>query len=66
MTPQSLTEFLGKVESGDVKKQIISQPIPENNNGPIKTVVGNTVEEIILDPSKDVLLMIYAPWCAHS
>jgi thiol-disulfide isomerase/thioredoxin len=28
-------------------------------------VVGNTVEKIVQDPTKDVLLEVYAPWCGH-
>ena len=26
-------------------------------------VVGDTFDEIVLDPSKDVFLELYAPWC---
>ncbi|XP_022887869.1 protein disulfide isomerase-like 1-4 [Olea europaea var. sylvestris] len=42
-----------------------SDPIPESNDGDVKTVVGNNFDEIVLDESKDVLLEIYAPWCGH-
>ncbi|KAJ4726028.1 Protein disulfide-isomerase [Melia azedarach] len=42
-----------------------SDPIPETNDGDVKTVVGNNFDEIVLDESKDVLLEIYAPWCGH-
>jgi thiol-disulfide isomerase/thioredoxin len=28
-------------------------------------VTGNTVESIVKDASKDVLLEVYAPWCGH-
>ncbi|KAK4356386.1 hypothetical protein RND71_025357 [Anisodus tanguticus] len=42
-----------------------SDPIPEDNEGDVKIVVGNNFDDIVLDESKDVLLEIYAPWCGH-
>ncbi|KAK8550936.1 hypothetical protein V6N12_039615 [Hibiscus sabdariffa] len=42
-----------------------SGPIPETNDEDVKVVVANSFDEIVLDESKDVLLEIYAPWCAH-
>ncbi|XP_073056248.1 protein disulfide isomerase-like 1-4 [Primulina eburnea] len=42
-----------------------SDPIPENNDGDVKVIVGNNFDDIVLDESKDVLLEIYAPWCGH-
>ncbi|KAL0866427.1 hypothetical protein Bca101_045545 [Brassica carinata] len=42
-----------------------SDPVPENNDGDIKIIVGNNFDEIVLDESKDVLLEIYAPWCGY-
>ncbi|XP_010427228.1 PREDICTED: protein disulfide isomerase-like 1-3 isoform X1 [Camelina sativa] len=42
-----------------------SDPLPENNDGDVKIIVGNNFDEIVLDESKDVLLEIYAPWCGY-
>ncbi|KFK34745.1 hypothetical protein AALP_AA5G187700 [Arabis alpina] len=42
-----------------------SDPVPENNDGDVKIVVGNNFDEIVLDESRDVLLEIYAPWCGY-
>ncbi|XP_071734861.1 protein disulfide isomerase-like 1-4 [Rutidosis leptorrhynchoides] len=42
-----------------------SDPIPEDNDGDVKIVVGDNFDDIVLDESKDVLLEIYAPWCGH-
>jgi protein disulfide-isomerase A1 len=42
-----------------------SEPIPEQNDGDVKIVVGDNFDEIVLDESKDVLLEVYAPWCGH-
>lgn len=52
--------FLGKL-----KPVVKSQPIPKNNKGPVKTVVGKTFESIVMDPETDVLIEFYAPWCGH-
>ncbi|AQK67565.1 protein disulfide isomerase4 [Zea mays] len=42
-----------------------SEPVPESNDGDVKIVVGKSLDVIVLDESKDVLLEIYAPWCGH-
>jgi thiol-disulfide isomerase/thioredoxin len=43
-----------------------SQPIPEEpKEGGVTIVVGKTVDAIVFDDSKDVLLEVYAPWCGH-
>lgn len=31
----------------------------------LQVVVGQTFEEIVNDPNKDVLIEFYAPWCGH-
>jgi len=42
-----------------------SEPIPTNVPGEPTVVVGKTFDQIVLDPTKDVLLEAYAPWCGH-
>jgi len=44
---------------------IKSEKIPEPNDGDVKVVVAKNFQDIVLDPSKDVLLESYAPWCGH-
>ncbi|CAF2140534.1 protein disulfide isomerase-like 1-2 [Brassica rapa] len=50
----------GKV---DVFKK--SQPIPAENNEPVKVVVAETLDDIVLKSGKNVLIEFYAPWCGH-
>lgn len=40
-----------------------SQPIPDNKNMSILTVVGKTFDELILNSPENILLEIYTPWC---
>ncbi|KAM3297462.1 hypothetical protein ACQJBY_039380 [Aegilops geniculata] len=42
-----------------------SDPVPESNDEDVKVVVGKSLDQIVLNESKDVLLEIYAPWCGH-
>ncbi|MCP4264795.1 MAG: hypothetical protein GY777_04345 [Candidatus Brocadiaceae bacterium] len=42
-----------------------SAPIPETNDEPVKVVVGDSFEDMVLTEDKYVLLEAYAPWCGH-
>ncbi|CAI9759218.1 unnamed protein product [Fraxinus pennsylvanica] len=65
LTVSSIKSFGEKFLEDNLKPFYKSDPIPENNDGDVKIVVGNNFDEIVLDESKDVLLEIYAPWCGH-
>ncbi|XP_062335595.1 protein disulfide-isomerase A4 [Osmerus eperlanus] len=60
-----LRDFVMAFKKGKLKPIIKSQPIPKNNKGPVKVVVGNNFDEIVMDAKKDVLIEFYAPWCGH-
>ncbi|KAM6973801.1 protein disulfide-isomerase A3 [Aplochiton taeniatus] len=62
---KALERFLQDYFDGKVKRYLKSEPIPENNDGPVKVVVAENFESIVNDDSKDVLIEFYAPWCGH-
>lgn len=65
MDSEVLRDFVMAFKKGKVKPIIKSQPVPKNNKGPVKVVVGKTFDDIVLDTQKDVLIEFYAPWCGH-
>jgi protein disulfide-isomerase A1 len=65
MTVESIGTFVDGVKAGTIKPFLKSEPIPENNDGPVTVIVGNEWEKIVKDPTKDVLVKYYAPWCGH-
>ncbi|PWA69385.1 PDI-like 1-3 [Artemisia annua] len=65
LTLENLKAFGEGFYSDTLKPFCKSDPIPEDNDGDVKIVVGSNFDYIVLDESKDVLLEIYAPWCGH-
>jgi len=64
-TPEAMKSFAEEFLAGKVEAFVKSEAIPENNDGPVKVVVGKNFQSIVEDPTKDVLLEVYAPWCGH-
>lgn len=60
-----VTAFIRSVEKGEVEKFLLSEEIPEVNEGPVYVVVGKNFNKMVIRPDKDVFLMVYAPWCGH-
>ena len=65
MDQKDIDDFIQDIFTGQVKPILKSDPIPANNNGPLVQVVGKTFDEIVMDPTKDVFVKFYAPWCGH-
>lgn len=62
---EALKKWAESYLTGKLKPTKKSEPIPEENNEPVKVIVGDSWAEIVEDESKDVLIEQYAPWCGH-
>ena len=48
---------------GSYQRSYKSAPVPsERRDGFVTVVVGSTFDDIVLDPQKDVMLMVYTTW----
>jgi protein disulfide-isomerase A1 len=65
VSEEAITEHIENYLAGKAKPFFKSEPVPEDNSGPVTVIVGKNFDEIVMDESKDVLLEIYAPWCGH-
>lgn len=64
LTVFSIKEFVENFKAGILRPHLKSEPEPAND-GPLTILVGTTYEKIVNDPTKDVLVKFYAPWCGH-
>ncbi|KAL8489445.1 hypothetical protein ACS0TY_025374 [Phlomoides rotata] len=54
-----------RLQEGLLKPFLRSEPIPEVNNEPVKVVVRDSLQDVVFNSGKNVLLEFYAPWCGH-
>jgi len=64
-TAESVKDFIQSFLDGKAEKWVKSEDVPEDNDGPVVTVVGKEFDKIVNDASKDVFVEFYAPWCGH-
>merc|ERR1712232_41872 len=61
----SIAEFVREHQAGRLKPHLKSEAAPASQPGPVYSLVGSTFDSVVKDPSKDVLVELYAPWCGH-
>jgi len=64
-TKSALSAWVDSFVEGKLEPTIRSEEIPQDNSGPVKIVVTKNYKEMVLDPTKDVMVEFYAPWCGH-
>ncbi|GMH36269.1 hypothetical protein BSKO_04137 [Bryopsis sp. KO-2023] len=63
---EDVSKWAAGVAEGSIDADYKSEDPPEEDkDGDVQIVVGKTVDTIVKDPTKDVLLEVYAPWCGH-
>ncbi|KAJ1521499.1 hypothetical protein ONE63_003164 [Megalurothrips usitatus] len=62
---ESFEQFLKDLKAGNLEPFLKSEPIPDDNSGPVKVAVAKNFNEIVVDNDKDVFIEFYAPWCGH-
>jgi protein disulfide-isomerase/protein disulfide-isomerase A1 len=65
LTANAINNFISNVDSGRETPYLKSDPVPADNDGAVRTVVGSTFNQEVFSPSKDVMLEVFAPWCGH-
>jgi len=65
ITAKAIGKFAADFVAGKLQPSIKSEPIPENQDGPVTVIVAKNYNDIVLDDNKDVLVEFYAPWCGH-
>lgn len=62
---EDMSAFVARYLAGELKPTRKSAAPPAKNDDAVKIVVGDTWDDVVMDPSKDVLVEQYAPWCGH-
>ena len=66
LTVDDLKQFVTDFTDGKLAPHRKSEPIPEDNSGHVKEVVGLSFDEFVVDAKdKDVLVIFYNPGCGH-
>ncbi|RAL39869.1 hypothetical protein DM860_013070 [Cuscuta australis] len=63
--PDQIATWIKDYREGKVDPFIRSEAIPEVNDEPVKVVVRDSLDSMVLKSGKNVLLEFYAPWCGH-
>ena len=61
----NILRFVADWEAGKLKQHYRSQDMPTKPTEPVMTLVAKNFDDIVMDPTKDVLVEFYAPWCSH-
>lgn len=63
--PDQVVPWFKKFLDDKLELYTMSQPIPQENNEPVKVVVLDSLQDMVFKSGKEVFLEFYAPWCGH-
>ncbi|KAL0354673.1 UNVERIFIED_CONTAM: protein disulfide isomerase-like 1-6 [Sesamum radiatum] len=62
-TSRNIEDFCTGLLQGTLSPYYKSQPIPENKNASVLTVVGKTFDDVVLRSPANIVLEVHTPWC---
>ncbi|XP_019182285.1 PREDICTED: protein disulfide-isomerase-like [Ipomoea nil] len=65
LEPDHIAPWVKQFEDGSLQPYRKSEPVPVVNNEPVKVVVADSLQDMVFNSRKNVLLEFYAPWCGH-
>jgi protein disulfide-isomerase A1 len=65
ITEESVLQFVDDWKAGKLRPHLKSEEIPATQDEAVIVLVGKSFDDIVMDPTKDVLVEFYAPWCGH-
>jgi len=65
ITKENIIKFVKDWQKDLIQPSYKSEPMPDNQDGPVFIMVGKEFDKVVFDETKDVLIEFYAPWCGH-
>jgi protein disulfide-isomerase A1 len=65
VTSENILKFVDEWRNKKLTASLKSEEIPATQNEPVYVLVGKAFDQVVMDPTKDVLVEFYAPWCGH-
>ncbi|KAJ2797900.1 protein disulfide-isomerase precursor [Coemansia guatemalensis] len=65
ISESNIRHFVSSFVEGRIQPDYKSEPIPLSNDGSVFNLVAKQFNDIVFDPTKDVLVLFYSPACIH-